>query len=113
VYDSGSKRQQRHIPGPFNGLFYLTLAAGAIAAALARVYLAAMRQQLRQCLDVLVINIFFAPAAKATLRLLPRAYVTRFSSAFPLSSYIYHYLPARDLTKKQQNSTIRRIEYSL
>jgi hypothetical protein len=99
VSDSRGKRQQRHIPGTLNGLLYLTLAAGTIAAALARVYLAAMGQQFRQGLNILIIDIFFAPSAKATLRLFPRAYIARFSSRFPLSFYYYHSFPVCYLTK--------------
>jgi len=63
-------RQQGHIPGTFNRLFHLPLAAGTIAAALARVYLAAIGQKLLQSLDVLVVNILHTSSAKTTLRLL-------------------------------------------
>jgi hypothetical protein len=69
---SRSKRQKGHKPCAFNGAFYLALAAGAVAAALAGIYLAAVRQQLAQRFDVLVIDVFLAAPAKPALRLLRR-----------------------------------------
>ena len=72
--DSGlcAKRQKRHKSCAFDCAFDLALTAGAIAAALARIYLAAMRQQLLQGLDVLVIHVFLTPPAKPALGLLRR-----------------------------------------
>jgi hypothetical protein len=113
VSDSRGKRQQRHIPGTLNGLFHFTLAPGTIAASLARVYLAAMGQQFRQGLNVLIIDILLAPSAKTTLRLLPRAYVACFSSSFPLSFYHYHSFPVCYLTKNQLNPIMYRTAYLL
>jgi hypothetical protein len=71
-----SKRQKRHKPCVFYGPFDFALAAGTVAAALARIYLAAMRQQLLQGLDILVIHVFLAPPAKPALGLLRRRQLT-------------------------------------
>jgi hypothetical protein len=61
-------RQQCHIPGALNSLFHLSLTTRTIAAALARVYLAAMRQKFLQRFYVFVIDVLDAPSAKPTLR---------------------------------------------
>jgi hypothetical protein len=76
--DSGlcAKRQKRHKSCAFDCAFDLALTAGAIAAALARINLAAMRQQLLQGLDILVIHILLAPPAEPALGLLRRRKLT-------------------------------------
>jgi hypothetical protein len=65
-----TERQKRHKSCAFDGPFDLALAAGTVAAAFARVYLAAMCQQLLQGFDILVINVLFASPAKPTRGLL-------------------------------------------
>ena len=71
-----AKRQKRHKSCAFDCTFDLALTAGTIAAALARIYLAAMRQQFLQGLDILVIHVLLAPPAKPTLGLLRRRKLT-------------------------------------
>ena len=58
------------MPGTLDCLFGLSLALGAVAAALPRVYLAAIRQKFLQRLNVLVVNVFYASSAKPARRLL-------------------------------------------
>ena len=55
---------------PFYGFFQFPLAAGAIAASLTRINLAAIGQQFLQRWNVLVINVFGLTAAEPALRLL-------------------------------------------
>lgn len=95
---SGRIRQQRHIPSELNRLFDLALTAGTIAAALARVYLATMRQELGKGVDVLIVNVFSASPAETTLGLLPRSH-KRGSSSRVFSSYHSHYIPVYNLKK--------------
>ena len=66
------KGQKGHKSCVFDGLFDLSLTAGTVAAALAGVYLAAMRQQLLQRLDIFIIDVLFAASAKPALCLLTR-----------------------------------------
>jgi len=47
------------------------LTTGAVAAALARVYLAAIGQKLRKSLNVFVVNVLYTTPAKAALSLFP------------------------------------------
>ena len=95
---SGRIRQQRHIPSEFNRLFDLALTAGTIAAALAGVYLAPMRQELDKGVDVLIVNVFLASPAETTLGLVARSH-ERGSSSAVFSFYPSHYIPVYNLKK--------------
>ena len=89
---SGRIRQQRHITSEFNRLFDLALTASTIAAALAGVYLAPMRQEPGKGVDVLIVNVFLASPAETTLGLVARSH--KRGSSSPVSSfYPYHYIP--------------------
>jgi hypothetical protein len=105
---SGRIRQQRHIPSEFNRLFDLALTAGTIAAALARVYLAPMRQELGKGVDVLIVNVFSASPAETTLGLLPRSH-KRSSSSRVSSSYPSHYVPVYNLKKTKARDSSGRV----
>jgi hypothetical protein len=96
-----SKRQKRYKPCVFDGPLGLALAAGTVTAAFARVYLAAMRQQLLQGLGVLVIDVLFAPPAKPTLGLLRRG--------SPASVVLPVIFPA---TAKRTSTVLRRISFA-
>ena len=63
------EREQRHIPGPLNCSFYLTLTTSAIAASFAGKYLAAIGQKLAESIYVFVVDIFDLVPAKAALAL--------------------------------------------
>jgi hypothetical protein len=65
-----AKRQKGHKSCAFYCVLDLALAAGTIAAAFAGVYLAAMRQQFLQGLDILVIHVLLASPAEPALGLL-------------------------------------------
>jgi len=74
------ERQQGHIPGALDSPFRLALTTGTVAAALARVYLAAIRQELLERFNILVVNVFHATPAKTALRLLACAREAAFTS---------------------------------
>jgi hypothetical protein len=83
-------RQKRHITRTLNRPLGFPLTTGAIAAALARVYLAPMSQKLYKNIYVLVINILFAFSAKATVGLRPN----RCKACLPFAIFsFYHFLP--------------------
>ena len=97
---SSHVRQQCHIPGALNGFFHLSLTTRTIAAALARVYLAAMRQKFLQRLYVFVINVLDAPSAKPTLRPVanPARPAQRRSCSLSSSSHIFSSYCSHPLT---------------
>jgi hypothetical protein len=94
------ERQQGHIPGALDSPFRLALTTGTVAAALARVYLAAIRQELLERFNILVVNVFHATPAKTALRLLACAReaafmsITGFATFFLWTSlHFFHLLP--------------------
>ncbi len=75
----------------FNRLFYFSLTACAVAAALAGIYLAAIGQKSLQRLNVLVVDVFVSSSAEAALCLFAdsrnvcSSVVTVFSCCFHFS----------------------------